>query len=285
MWWVTFIIVKHCCLLRTRYSFAVATTVDKGLLLLQALAAEESRTGAPVTNTWLADQLNLDQAQVSRMLSALAAAGLAEREPESRGYRVGSRYFDIGAAAMRVEMLAKVRPVVRGLLHAWHEPAWLSVLSRGQVLTVQAEPSQWFPYFPVRVGAMTPAWCSGPGRALTQDLSREELTTLLRDETFVGGGPGAVRDPLELFERNLQSAKMIAVVADSEFEHDVVEFSAPAQCDQLGMTVAVSVAVPKHRISGRTTAIATSVAEAAQGVTALLRAASPIAPKAGRPAP
>lgn len=132
---------------------------------------------------------------------------------------------------------------------------------------------------------MTPAWCSGPGRALTQDLSREELTTLFRDETFVGGGPGAVRDPLELFERNLQSTKMIAVVADSEFEHDVVEFSAPAQCDQLDMTVAVSVAVPKHRISGRTTAIATSVAEAAQGVTALLRAASPIAPKAGRPAP
>lgn len=241
----------------------MATTVDKGLLLLQTLAAEESRTGAPVTNTWLADQLNLDQAQVSRMLSALAAAGLAEREPESRGYRVGSRYFDIGAAAMRVEVLAKVRPVVRGLLHAWHEPAWLSVLSRGQVLTVQAEPSQWFPYFPVRVGAMTPAWCSGPGRALTQDLSREELTTLFQDETFVGGGPGAVRDPLELFERNLQSAKMIAVVADSEFEHDVVEFSAPAQCDQLDMTVA----------------------EAAQGVTALLRAASPIAPKAGRPAP
>ncbi|MBN7552321.1 IclR family transcriptional regulator, partial [Mycobacteroides abscessus subsp. abscessus] len=39
----------------------MATTVDKGLLLLQTLAAEESRTGAPVTNTWLADQLNLDQ--------------------------------------------------------------------------------------------------------------------------------------------------------------------------------------------------------------------------------
>lgn len=141
MWWVTFIIVKHCCLLRTRYSFAVATTVDKGLLLLQALAAEESRTGAPVTNTWLADQLNLDQAQVSRMLSALAAAGLAEREPESRGYRVGSRYFDIGAAAMRVEVLAKVRPVVRGLLHAWHEPAWLSCCLAGRCSLSRLSPA------------------------------------------------------------------------------------------------------------------------------------------------
>lgn len=285
MWSIPFIIVKHCCLLRTRYSFAVATTVDKGLLLLQALAAEETSTGAPVTNTWLAEHLNLDQAQVSRMLNALAAQGLAEREPDSRGYRVGPRYFDVGAAAMHTGALAKLRPVVRGLLHAWHEPAWLSVLSRAQVLTVQAEPSQWFPYFPVRVGAMTPAWCSGPGRALTQDISREDLAALLRDETFVGGGPGAVRDPLELYERNLESAKMIAVVADSEFEHDVVEFSAPARCDQLAMTVAVSVAVPKHRIADRTMAISTSVAEAARRVTSLLSAASPIAPKAGRPAP
>lgn len=263
----------------------MATTVDKGLLLLQALAAEEARAGAPVTNTWLAEQLSLDQAQVSRMLSALAAAGLAEREPDSRGYRVGPKYFDIGASAMHTEALAKARPVVRGLLHAWHEPAWLSVLSRTQVLTVQAEPSQWFPYFPVKVGAMTPVWCSGPGRALTQDFSRDELATLLRDETFVGGGPGAVRDPLELFERNLNSTKMTAVVADSEFEHDVVEFSAPARCDQLDMTVAISVAVPKHRIADRTSVIATSVADAAQRIRSLLSSASPIVPKAGRPAP
>ncbi|MUL81637.1 MULTISPECIES: IclR family transcriptional regulator [unclassified Mycolicibacterium] len=263
----------------------MATTVDKGLLLLRALAAEETGNGAPVANARLAERVGLDQAQVSRMLNALTAAGLVERETDSRGYRIGPELFGIGGAAVHADALAKVRPVLRGLLHAWREPAWLSMLSRGQVLTIQAEPSQWFPYFPVRVGALTPTWCSGPGRALTQDFSRDELTTLLQNEIFVGGGPGAVRDPSELFERNLESAKQVAVVADSEFEHDVIEFSAPVRCSRLDMTVAVSVAVPKHRVTGRSTAIATSVAEAARLVTSILSTASPAVPTGDRPVP
>ncbi|MEE6170301.1 MULTISPECIES: IclR family transcriptional regulator [unclassified Mycolicibacterium] len=263
----------------------MVTTVDKGLLLLQALATEETNTGAPVTNTLLADRLGLDQAQVSRMLNALAAAGLVERYPDLRGYRVGPELFGLGAAALHTDMLAKVRPVLRGLVRTWREPAWLSVLSRQQVLTVQAEPSQWFSYFPVRVGALTPAWCSGPGRALTQHFSLDRLTVLLQDETFVGGGPGAVRDPLELFKRNLEAAKLAAVVADSEFEHDVVEFSAPARCSRLNMTVAVSIAVPKHRIDDRITAIAASVAEAARLITSMLSVSTPVAPTVARRAP
>lgn len=263
----------------------MVTTVDKGMLLLHALAAEEASAGVPVTNARLAERVGLDQAQVSRMLNAFIAAGLVERDSETRGYRVGGELFGVGAAAVHVEVLTKVRPVLRGLVHTWREPAWLSLLSRGQVLTIQAEPSQWFPYFPVRLGALTPAWCSGPGRALTRDFSRGDLAALFEGEIFVGGGPGAVRDPIELFERNQLSAKAITVVADSEFEHDVVEFSAPARCEQLNTTVAVSVAVPKHRIGDQARAIAASVAEAGKLITSTLSTASPTAPRAGRPAP
>ncbi|OBC12045.1 IclR family transcriptional regulator [Mycobacterium sp. 852013-50091_SCH5140682] len=260
----------------------MATTVDKGLLLLQALADAETNSGGPVTNIRLAERLHLDQAQVSRILNALAAGGLVEREPDSRGYRVGPALFGMGAIAGHAEALKQVRPILRGLLRTWHEPAWLSVLSRSQVLTVLAEPSQWFAYFPVQAGALTPVWCSGPGRALTQGFSRDELAFLLKDELFVGGGPGAVRNPLELYERNAESNLQDAVVADSEFEHDVVEFSARAVCDQLGATVAVSIAIPRYRIAGRTSSMAESVSKAAERITSILLDSNPIGPTGDR---
>ncbi|GCD93053.1 IclR family transcriptional regulator [Embleya hyalina] len=265
----------------------MTTTFDRGLALLDAIvAAELGSTGYP-GNAQLAERIGLDQAQTSRMLKDLAAAGLVERDEPSRGWRAGPGWFALAAAAGDGELLRGARPLLRALVARRHEPAWLSVRSGTAVLTVGSEASHWASYVAATPGALTPLWCTGPGRALLLDHSDRELAELLDGVSFVGGGPRAARDLATLAARNAEARAAGVVVADREFEHDVVDFSAPVR-DRLGtITAALSLAVPRFRLGGHTAEIAASVAEAARALQVRTGAASgpgPAATRAGRTA-
>ncbi|MDP9869684.1 DNA-binding IclR family transcriptional regulator [Streptosporangium brasiliense] len=217
------------------------------------------------------------------MLKDLAALGLAERDGQGRGWRVGPGYFALAAAAGDAGLAAAARPLLRGLVTRWHEPAWLSVRSEGVALTVEVESSHWSSYVVAAPGAVTPLWCTGPGRALLLDHSEQELAELLKAVEFVGGGPLAVRNVRALAVRNAADRAAGVVVADREFEHDVVDFSAPVR-DRPGAIVAsLSVAVPRFRLGDRSGEIAASVVEAAKKLG--VRAASRGGRRDGRPAP
>ncbi|MGW3660041.1 IclR family transcriptional regulator [Streptomyces sp. NPDC005151] len=261
----------------------MTSTFDRGLDLLDAiLAAEVGATGYP-GNAQLAEQLGLDQAQISRMLKDLGSLGLVERDGQGRGWRVGPGYFALAAAAGDAGLLRTARPLLRGLVSRWHEPAWLSVRSREVALTVEAQPSHWSSSVAATPGAVTPVWCTGPGRALLLDHSEQELTELLGEVEFVGGGPLAVRDVPALAALNAADRAAGIVVADREFEHDVVDFSAPVRDGSGTIVAALSIAVPRFRLDGRSAEIADSVRSAAQALE--VRASSRAGRTVGRPTP
>ncbi|MFF8772149.1 IclR family transcriptional regulator [Kitasatospora sp. NPDC015120] len=261
----------------------MTSTFDRGLDLLDAvLAAEVGATGYP-GNAQLAERLGLDQAQISRMLKDLAALGLVEREGQGRGWRVGPGYFALAASAGDAGLLGAARPLLRALVSRWHEPAWLSVRSGAVALTVEAQPSHWSSSVAATPGAVTPVWCTGPGRALLIDHTEQELTALLGAMEFVGGGPLAVRDVPALAARNAADRTAGIVVADREFEHDVVDFSAPVRDGSGAVVAALSIAVPRFRLAGRSTEIAESVLGAAHALE--VRASSRAGRTAARPTP
>jgi DNA-binding IclR family transcriptional regulator len=261
----------------------VTTTFDRGLALLHAvLAAELGPAGYP-GNAHLAEQVGLDQTQVSRMLKDLAAVQLVERDEQIRGWRVGPRYFALAEAAGDRQLLVAARPLLRGLVARWHEPAWLSVRSQDTALTVEAQLSHWSSNVAANLGARLPIWCTGAGRALLLDHSEAELGRLLTDVDFIGGGPRAARDTAALARYNAAARAAGVVIADREFEHDVVDFSAPVRDESGGIVAAVSLAVPRFRLADRAAEVAASVREAAQVLE--VRAASRAARTGDRPGP
>jgi DNA-binding IclR family transcriptional regulator len=241
----------------------MTSTFSSGLDVLgRIIAAELASSGAPGTSR-LAEQLGIDQAQVSRMLKDLAELQLIEKDEQGRGHRVGERYFDLAATAGDSGLLTRARPLLRALVARWHEPAWLSVLSGGDALAVHVEASHWSSYVAATPGRPTPAWCTGPGRALLLDHTEQELAELLAGVDFVGGGPRAARNVADLASRNARDQEAGVVVADREFEHDVVDFSAPVRDQAGGIVAAMSVAVPRFRLAERAGEIMASVRQAA----------------------
>ncbi|MGW4201815.1 IclR family transcriptional regulator [Streptomyces sp. NPDC004726] len=246
----------------------MTTTFDRGLALLGAILDAELGSAGYPGNAQLAAQIGLDQATVSRMLKDLAALGLIERAERVPGWRVGPGYFALAAAAGDGRLLVRARPLLRGLVARWHEPAWLSVRSEGTALTVEAQLSHWSSYVAAAPGARTPIWCTGPGRALLLDHTEQQLAELLEGVEFIGGGPRAARGIPALAAYNSADRLAGVVVADREFEHDVVDFSAPVRDPSGAIVAALSLAVPRFRLADRTAGIAASVAEAARALEA-----------------
>ncbi|MFE6487263.1 IclR family transcriptional regulator [Streptomyces sp. NPDC057757] len=246
----------------------MTTVFDRALTILDMVIAAELGPGGYPGNVQLTEQTGLDQAQVSRMLKVLASAGLIERTTPVRGWRAGPSYFTLAAASGDQELLRQARPRLRSLVARWHEPAWLSVRADILALTVAAEPSHWSAYVAATPGARTPVWCTGPGRALLLDHSDRQLTELLGHVELIGGGPRAARDVGKLAARNAEARAFGVVIADREFEHDVVDFSAPVRDADGVMVAALSVAVPRFRLADRQDEVASSVVEAAQALEA-----------------
>ncbi|MYS80564.1 IclR family transcriptional regulator [Embleya scabrispora] len=262
----------------------MTTTFDKGLALLHAvLAAELGSAGYP-GNVRLAELIGVDAAQASRMLKDLAALDLVERDEQGRGWRIGPGFFALAKAAADRHLLVAARPPLRGLVARWHEPAWLAVPSQGMVLTVESQLSHWSSYVAAAPGALTPIWCTGPGRALLLDHSEQELAALLGDVEFVGGGPRAARDIATLAAYNATARADGVVIADREFEHDVVDFSAAVRDGSGAVVAALSLAVPRFRLAGRSAEIAASV-KAAAAALEVRAAAGRATQRADRPDP
>lgn len=221
-----------------------AGTLGSALQLVLEIVETEAVGGAPPGVARLAAQLGLHESQVSRILKDLLALEIVERDELTRGFLAGPRFFRLAAAGLDAGLVARARPALRALAARFGAPALLAVRSDDLALTVEVE----LPRGMLRLASSTwwrSCWCTGAGRALLLDHSPEELQALFRGEAFDEGGPQAARDLGDLAVRVAADAARGVVVADSEFEHAVVEVAAPVRDAAGVIRAAVAVAIPQ----------------------------------------
>src|SRR5215210_7359359 len=84
----------------------------RGLAALEALAQADGAGEAGLGVNALAQRLGIDKSQASRTLRALADAGLAERDPATRAFRLGPRVFAYAAVVSERRLLRAAPPVL-----------------------------------------------------------------------------------------------------------------------------------------------------------------------------
>jgi DNA-binding IclR family transcriptional regulator len=221
----------------------VGGTLGSALQLVLEIVDTEVIDGPPPGVARLAGQLGLHESQVSRILKDLQALEIVERDEPTRGFLAGPRFFRLAAAGLDPGLMERARPALRALAARFGAPALLTVRSHDLALTVFAE----LPRGVLRLASSAwwrSCWCTGAGRALLLDHSPEELRELFRGETFDEGGPQAARDLGDLAFRVAADAAHGVVVADSEFEHAVIEVAAPVRDTARAIRAAVAVAIP-----------------------------------------
>ncbi len=254
--------------------------MTRGTQILIALGSDESldRNGLGVVR--IAQIVGQEKSQVSRALSALAASGLVDRDPGSRAYRLGWRFFTLAARSGRPRMTSLAPGILTRLVADLGETAHLSVLQGDQVLTLLSEAPASAISANGWSGRTVPVACTASGRVLLFDHDLPALERLFTATGWSRSGPKAPRNAPELYRRIQASRQRGYATVDEEFEHGLVAAAAPVRDFSDLIIASVNVSGPKFRLGRRLRVAGEAVRAAGDELSSALLGASP---EAGQP--
>jgi DNA-binding IclR family transcriptional regulator len=243
------------------------TSLRRGLLVLDLLAhMGENDAGLGVVD--VARRLGVDKSQASRTLRALALHGFAERDAQSRAYRLGPRIFAYAALVSERRLLRAAPPVLERLVDALGERAHLSVLEGSAVLTLLSHSPAHAVQAAGWVGRTVPAYCTAAGRALLSDHDPAALRALFDDVELVARAPNTVASLAELIARVQEAAERGYALADEELEPGLAAVAAPVRRFDGRIVAAVNVSGPSFRFVPHLLEAADEVVRAAAELSA-----------------
>ncbi len=240
------------------------STVARVAAVLQTLAAAEGEL--PVSA--IAQQVGRERSQISRMLKALAATGLVEQNPDTRGYRLGWQLHALAAKAGDQRLVRTAQPILRALVAETHETALLSVPQANRSFTILRERSTHSLQAGGWVGRTSPLHVTASGRALLLDSTSEEIRDLITGDLGASGyGPNALTSLPTVLARIAQERERGCTVADEELEAGLVSVGAPVR-DAAGHIVAsLNISGPTSRMLRCIDSYSTAVKAAARRLT------------------
>lgn len=247
-----------------------APGLRRDLEVLEVLATHGGTDGALGT-VRIAELVDRDKGQVSRSLRVLEREHVVERDPVSRGYRLGWRVYALAARSSESRLLQVAPPLIRSLVEELDETVHLCVLQGSEVLTLAS-------FSPLRVsrtgweGRCVPATCTSAGRVLLADVPREELMAHFGSEHFIRVGPHQrVHDASQLYDEVVASNERGYSLVDEEFEADLVGASAPVRDFRGRVVAAINVSGSKATLGSRLDDAGHRVAECAMEITLRMR--------------
>ncbi|WP_426005718.1 IclR family transcriptional regulator [Paenarthrobacter sp. NyZ202] len=217
-----------------------ASSLAQGLRLVRLVADREKQGRQLLGVSQLAAELDMEQSRVSRLAQELCDLELLERE--DRGpFRVGRRFFSL-AGSLNGNWVRESRAELEELVSGFGLRARLSVRDGVRVQLLRASINNAALGGFAKPGMVTPAWCTGAGRALLWDHDTGALHSLLKDVNFIGvGGPAAAHTPAEVQELMERDRPGGYVLATEEYEHAVWELAVPVRSPRGDILAALSV--------------------------------------------
>jgi DNA-binding IclR family transcriptional regulator len=248
----------------------------RDIAIIELLATAESWENGGLGVSQIAQMSSRDKGQVSRCLTTLLAAGLVDRDPTTRRYRIGIRFYSI---ALQTQEAFLVMVSQRFLLEAvafTQETAHLNILRGSHLQTLRTEEAR----TPLRDatwdGRILRAIDTASGRAILATFSETELkawfeehqTAVEANENDVveGSSPQITTYARLAGELALVRERGYAIVK-GEFAAGVID-AAAAISDGAGRVVgAISVGMPEARVGQQFSQLGLVVARVAQDFT------------------
>jgi IclR family KDG regulon transcriptional repressor len=225
-----------------------AVAERRAVALLLTLGGQEALEAGGLGVKRLSELTGNDISRVSRTLEVLSESRLIDRDPTSRAYRLGWRFFALAACAAEPQLRRAASGFVRQLIDEFEERAYLSVLDGREVLTIISESPAHTVQAAGWVGRSHPyLYCTSAGRALLFGHNDDELTALLGDLEFSPPGPNGPTSFADFTARLARERKKGWVFADEEFEPGLVAVAAPVYDFDGRVVAALNLSAPKFR--------------------------------------
>ena len=227
-------------------------SVDRALTILELLAAD-----GVLGVTEIAGLLGVHKSTVSRLLSTLAAHGLAEQLPDRGRYRLGVGVLRLaGATRSQLDVVRQTRPIAVELAARTGETVNLVILSGTETLYLDQVAGTSALQIHNWVGARNPLHATSNGRVLLAHASAAEQQAIL---AAIGDPQGRLpaltentvkdRDALQRILAGVR-AQGYAVVID-KLEVGLTAAAAPIRGTDGTVIASLSVSGPSFRFMGQ----------------------------------
>jgi IclR family KDG regulon transcriptional repressor len=252
-----------------------SVAVRRAAALLLTLGNDEALEADGLGVKRLSELTGNEISRVSRTLEVLSELGLVDRDPATRAYRLGWRFFALAARAGRPRLRQAAAPFLRQLTEEFEERAYLSVLDEGEVLTIMSEASSHTLQPKSWVGRSHPyVYSASAGRALLFGHSDEEVEAMLAKVEFEPPGPNGPRS-FDEFAARLASERACGwVFSDEEFEPGLVGIAAPVYDFDGRVVAALNLSGPKFRAGAALSAAGPRLVEVAGELSSALGGSS-----------
>lgn len=250
-------------------SSPTASSLDKSLALLFAFAENDAQI---CTVSGLAEQHQMDKAQVSRVLATFAKYGLLERLDQRRGYQLGWSVVHLASRALHAQTMSAIYPALSQLATDWDETVHFSIRDGAHSVALAAfEPDRRL-YVSVQTGRPEHLIGSAVGYALLSRSESDELRSVFdssaRRARTDAGNISSVREEVQ------RAADDGYSVVTNERDDLITTVAVPIM--DVGnyhgrVYAAIGVSVPDHRIGGRRDELVERLLAVAEDANAFLR--------------
>jgi DNA-binding IclR family transcriptional regulator len=248
-----------------------AVAVRRAVALLLTLGGDEALEAGGLGVKRLSELTGNEISRVSRTLEVLSESRLVDRDPTTRAYRLGWRFFGLAAHAGQPQLRNAAAGFVRLLTDEFEERAYLSIFDGREVLTIISEGPAHTLQAAGWVGRSHPyLYCTSSGRALLFGHSDEELAALLGDLEFRPPGPKGPTTFADFAARLARERRQGWVYTDEEFEAGLVAIAAPVFDFDGRVIAALNLSGPKFRAEKALAAAGPRLTDVAAQLSSLL---------------
>jgi IclR family KDG regulon transcriptional repressor len=248
-----------------------SVAVRRAVALLLTLGNDESLDAGGLGVKRLSELTGSEISRVSRSLEVLSESGLVDRDPATRAYRLGWRFFALAARAGQPRLRQAATAFLRRLTEEFAERAYLSVLDGREVLTIMSEGPPSTLQSTSWVGRSHPyVYSSSAGRALLFCHTDEEVKALLGDAHFDPPGPNGPKSFSDFAARLASEREKGWAYSDEEFEQGLVGIAAPVFDFDGRVAAALNLSGPKFRSGTALAAAGPRVVEVAAELSGAL---------------
>ncbi len=189
-------------------------TLEKALQIVN-LMKDGPSSGIRIKD--ISQKLNMGKSTVHRILNTLAAYGYVEQGSDSKKYRLGWKFFEVGSVIPRQRNLTNVElKVLWDLCDRYEETVNLGVRVYDKVAIVaKADPQKVLFKTGPYLGEQEPVHATGLGKALISELEDGELDKLFSGKSLEQYTPNTITSLAEL-KNHLEEVREQGYAMDEE---------------------------------------------------------------------
>lgn len=239
-------------------------SVTKAFTLLELFTPDKPEWGVRE----LALELRANKSTTYRLMATLENLKVLRKNPVSEKYSLGLKLFELGNRVdIQSAFISQTHPELEKVGAEITETVHLGILQGHQILMVDKMERSGGLRLDSRIGALSPAYCTGLGKILLAYLNPLKLESILQDITLNANTPFSITKKSVLRKQLEQIAILGYAIDREEWEIGLICVAVPIFNQQQQVVAALSAAGPANRF--REEAIGEYVAILQKGATAI----------------